>query len=420
VVGVIGSLEKHVERQQSEKREATIASASVKEEDREEELNVEELSAGGGEDLMQPSNDVTGDAGNLSAVMAATATAIPASEATGGKKRSRDAAASTRTQRSNKRSKGPHSTSEEADTTSQPQLLRRSARRMTTTAREGTFEGTSRGIAADESDDDFMPSPEEDGSPLDDGDDDHADEDDKQGIVAKRAKQGRSANKSFDERFKDLVDFQQKFGHCDVPRKKSSEYQSLGKWCDQLRVSYKKIQNRKTPAIKLTEDRMRQLEDAGFKLSPCTFDKRYAELMKFKEKFGHCNVTREKSAEYKSLGNWCSSLRRAYKKIQKNETPNYKLTEENIQQLEDGGFKLSLTTFDKRYAELMRYKEKFHHCDVPQKASVEHPSLGMWCSHMRNSYRKIRNRETPHLKLTEENIRQLEDAGFKWSLRQST
>ena len=346
MVGVIGSLEKHVERQQSEKREATIASASVKEEDREEELNVEELSAGGGEDLMQPSNDVTGDAGNLSAVMAATATAIPASEATGGKKRSRDAAASTRTQRSNKRSKGPHSTSEEADTTSQPQLLRRSARRMTTTAREGTFEGTSRGIAADESDDDFMPSPEEDGSPLDDGDDDHADEDDKQGIVAKRAKQGRSANKSFDERFKDLVDFQQKFGHCDVPRKKSSEYQSLG--------------------------------------------------------------------------NWCSSLRRAYKKIQKNETPNYKLTEENIQQLEDGGFKLSLTTFDKRYAELMRYKEKFHHCDVPQKASVEHPSLGMWCSHMRNSYRKIRNRETPHLKLTEENIRQLEDAGFKWSLRQST
>jgi len=49
------SLEKHVERQQSEKREAiSTASASVKEEDREEELNVEELSAAGGEDLVRP------------------------------------------------------------------------------------------------------------------------------------------------------------------------------------------------------------------------------------------------------------------------------------------------------------------------------------------------------------------------------
>jgi len=421
VVDVIGSLKKHVERQHSERREATAASASasVKEEDNEEELNVEELPAGG-DDLVQPNNDVTGDAGNLSPVMAAsTATAIPTSEVTGGKKRSRDATASTR--RSKKRVKGPHSTSEEAGTTAQPRLLRRSARRTTTEAHEGIFEVTSRGIGAD-----FMPIHEEDGLPLDDGHDDHADEDVKQGIVAKCDQQSRSAIKSFDERFKDLLDFQQKFGHCNVQRKKSGEYQSLGNWCKTLRTSYKKIQKKETPLFKLTEEHIQQLEDAGFKWSlppRSTFDEWYAELMRYKEKCGHCNVPKKGSVEYPSLGNWCNKVRTSYKKIKKRETPHTKLTEEHIRQLEDAGFKWSLpprSTFDERYAELMKYKEKCGHCNIFVKKSGEYQSLGNWCNKVRTSYKKIKKRDTPQLKITDENIRQLEDAGFNWSLHQST
>ena len=89
-----------MERQQSENenREARASAASVQE----EELNVEESSAGGdGDDLVQPNNDVTGDHGNASPVLAATA--IPTSEVVGGKKRSREAESSSR--RSKKRVK---------------------------------------------------------------------------------------------------------------------------------------------------------------------------------------------------------------------------------------------------------------------------------------------------------------------------
>ena len=178
-----------MERQQSEQREATTASAPVKEEDNEEELNVEELSAGG-DDLVQPTNDVTGDDGNVSPGLAATA--IPTSEVVGGKKRSREAESSSR--RSNKRVNLPHSTvhatSEEAGTSSQPRKVRRSARRATTKALERSFEGTSSGIEAEEADDNCMPSHIEDGSPLDDGE---------KCIVAKRSRQGHSAIKSFDQ-----------------------------------------------------------------------------------------------------------------------------------------------------------------------------------------------------------------------------
>ena len=429
VVGVIGSLEKHVERQQSESenREATTAppaSASVKEEDNEEELNVEELHDGGssegGDDLVQPNNDVTGNDGNGSPVLAATATAVTP---VGGKKRSRESASSTRNTRaqtrSTKQAKLSHSTLHEASevagtTIAQPRVVRRSAMRTTTKAREGTFGGTGMGIEAEEE-----PVVEEDVTWLDDGDDDH-DEDSNTTIVAEHDQQVRASRKSFDERFTDLMDYKQKFGHCDVPQTKAGGYKSLGNWCSDLRKAYNKIQKSETPCYKLSQENMLQLEDAGFKWRVSrTFDERYAELMKFKEKVGHCNVSRNKSGEYKSLGKWCSHLRTSYNKIQKKETPNRKLSQENIQKLEDAGFEWSLlSTFDERYAELMKYKEKFHHCNVPQRGSGEYQSLGHWCNNLRTSYKKIQNRETTNCKLTEENIRQLEDAGFKW--RQST
>jgi len=98
--------EQHVEPQQSEHRDATIMASAVKEEDNEEELNVEEESStGGNDDFVQPTNDVTGDDGNGSPVLAATTTEIPTSEVLGGKKRLREAASSTHNVRAQTRSK---------------------------------------------------------------------------------------------------------------------------------------------------------------------------------------------------------------------------------------------------------------------------------------------------------------------------
>jgi len=40
--------------------------------------------------------------------------------------------------------------------------------------------------------------------------------------------------------------FKEKYGHCDVPF--TGENASLGRWCNEMRVSYKKIQNNQMPA----------------------------------------------------------------------------------------------------------------------------------------------------------------------------
>ena len=192
--------EQHDGPQQSENREAGAIASAMKEEDNAEELNVEEI--------VQPTNDITGDDGKGSPVLTATTSEIPTSEAVGGKKRSREATYSTRNAslptRSKKRSKLPHSrvheTSEEAGITAHPRAMRRSLRRAPTKARELTFEGIRAGSEVEEGDGDLMTVVEEE-LPLDYGDADD-DEDGRQGIVAKIGQQDCSAFKSFDGRFR--------------------------------------------------------------------------------------------------------------------------------------------------------------------------------------------------------------------------
>jgi hypothetical protein len=223
---------------------------------------------------------------------------------------------------------------------------------------------------------------------------------------------------SFDDRFTKLMAFKSKCGHCDVST--LGEDASLGKWCSQLRLSYKKIQNHQKPKIKLSDEQIQRLNGAGFKWSlrkvGLGFDDHFNDLMAFKSKYGHCNVST--LGEDASLGKWCSNLRASYKKIQNNQKPNIKLSDGQIQRLNGAGFKWSLRKVwsgDERFNDLMSFKAKYGHCDVP--CTGENASLGHWCSEMRVSYKKMQNNQKPKRKLSDEKIQRLNDAGFKWSLR---
>jgi hypothetical protein len=60
------------------------------------------------------------------------------------------------------------------------------------------------------------------------------------------------------------MSFKAKYGHCDVSQ--PGENASLGRWCNGLRVSYKKIQNNHMPT-KLSDEQIQRLNEAGFKWS---------------------------------------------------------------------------------------------------------------------------------------------------------
>ena len=164
-----------------------------------------------------------------------------------------------------------------------------------------------------------------------------------------------------------------------------------------------------------------------------SFDERFHDLMAFRAKYGHCNAAHD-DGENAPLGRWCSVVRGSYKKIQNNQKPYTKLSEHQIQRLNDVGFRWCLQereiasrkTFDDRLNDLMAFKAEHGHCDVSQNG--ENASLGRWCSLVRRSYNKIKmkkqmknnyysnaiNMDRPRMNLSDEKIQRLNDSGFIW------
>jgi hypothetical protein len=148
-----------------------------------------------------------------------------------------------------------------------------------------------------------------------------------------------------------------------------------------------------------------------------SFDDRFTDLMSFKAKYGHCDVS--KRGEDASLGQWCCTLRGLYKKMRNSQKPTkFKLSDGQIRRLNDAGFKWSLrkanSGFDERFNDLMAFKANYGHCNVPTRG--EDAYLAQWCSHVRVKYKKMRNNQKPNAKLLDGQIQRLNDAGFKWSL----
>ena len=158
----------------------------------------------------------------------------------------------------------------------------------------------------------------------------------------KSRKKGTAArNESFEGRCKQLIDFIDEFGHCNVPFRYSAD-PSLGQWCSTMRYSYNQIQQGQTPKRNLTKDQIDRLEEIGFRWKvQKRFEQRFRDLEAFKNKFGHCNVSRKYSAD-PSLGYWCGTMRYTYNKIQQGQTARNNLTHDQIERLEVIGFKWKL------------------------------------------------------------------------------
>ena len=60
------------------------------------------------------------------------------------------------------------------------------------------------------------------------------------------------------------------------------------------------------------------------------------------------------------------------------------------------------------------FQSKARSFDVPR--TDEYASLRQWRSRVRKSYEKMQQNQKPQVKLSDEQIRRLNDAGFKWCM----
>ena len=292
-------------------------------------------------------------------------------------------------------------------------------------------------------------------------------------------KMKRYYDKQWDAMFERLLKFKEDNGHVLVPKRYPPDMK-LGQWIATQRIQYKKLmagtstkgeddselaasgepKKEEEASNRLTEQRRKKLEDAGFvwsakegekglggtgKITRNSYDNQwdamYDRLAAFKEENGHCLVPKRYAADPK-LGTWCDTQRVQKKKLEKKlaemglkyEEPVQaetgatvtakplvgRLTDDRIKRLTLLGFAWNIREdWQKHYEELKTFVKEHGHANVPARYS-QNRRLGIWVSAQRQQY-KLRNSpedpSKPKPPLTDERIALLNELNFTWSVR---
>ena len=158
---------------------------------------------------------------------------------------------------------------------------------------------------------------------------------------------------TWDERFGALVRHKEEYGDCNVPRVWPDD-QKLSVWANNQRAA----RRRGT----LSKDRIRRLAELGFiwELIDAFWEEMFAELIKYKEVHGDCNVP-DRWLENLKLGKWTGKQRSSFKKGT--------LGEERIRRLGEIGFVWDPNDalWKEMFTALVKYKEAYGDCNVPQR-----------------------------------------------------
>ena len=179
---------------------------------------------------------------------------------------------------------------------------------------------------------------------------------------------GEMNDHRWDEMYDRLKNYHGQHGKADVPYGWKDDLQ-LAAWISNQRERRKKCL--------ITDEQARRLDELGFTWQHRergSWEDRYQDLLKFKEKHGHCNVpvTYKETAK---LGGFVNSMR--------TKKASGDLSQQRIELLERVGFQWAIKelanadAWDSRYAQLVAFKATHGHCKVPY-AWPENPLLGRW------------------------------------------
>jgi superfamily II DNA or RNA helicase len=198
----------------------------------------------------------------------------------------------------------------------------------------------------------------------------------------------------WDEMFAALVQFRDRFGHCNVPANWPEDRQLVQwvNWQRQIRRDGR-----------LAAERIQRLDALGFDWGALAaptglWDEMFARLVQFRDRFGHCNVPLGWSEDLQ-LVRWVNQQRKIRRQ--------WRLSEDRIQRLDALGFEWGprASAWDKMFETLVQFKERFGHCNVPLGWS-EDLQLVRWV----NQQRQLRRQGS----LSEDRIQRLDALGFEW------
>ena len=127
----------------------------------------------------------------------------------------------------------------------------------------------------------------------------------------------RTVMKDFNVHLAELQQYKERHGHTRVPHV-YDDNPGLGVFCHRVKIYYREMQEgkRKSPNDWLTQERIDALNALCFEWkvgrwkNALTWEERYAQLVEFKDTFGHCNVTKEYDTQNApGLKAWVSNQR---------------------------------------------------------------------------------------------------------------
>jgi hypothetical protein len=197
---------------------------------------------------------------------------------------------------------------------------------------------------------------------------------------------------SFEEKwevgFQALLIFKNREGNFDIPPKHIENGIKLYSW----------IISQRCNRLKLSEDRIRRLDEINFVWDPNQhkWESGFNALRKFKAREGTCDVPTFHDEDGFKLGYWVAHQR---SKIAS-------LSAENIRKLNELGFTWSI--FDKKwdisFNALAKFKNREGHCSVPSSHLEDTIRLGNWVKIQRSS---------KHI-LSTDQLNRLNELGFDW------
>jgi hypothetical protein len=192
----------------------------------------------------------------------------------------------------------------------------------------------------------------------------------------------------WEESFAALQKFQQREGHCRVPRGSQEFGLNLGAWVGKQR-------SRKEG---LTSDQIRRLDRLGFSWDPYAeqWEEGFAALQKFRRREGHCRVPRRSHEFGLNLGDWVNRQR----------STKEDLTPDQIRRLDRLGFSWDpyAEQWEEGFAALQKFHEREGHCRVPRKHQEDRFKLGIWIGTQRAKKDRLSRKE----------IKRLNALGFVW------
>ena len=219
-----------------------------------------------------------------------------------------------------------------------------------------------------------------------------------------------TAQEQWNERLKELKQYQQVNGNCKVPRGYKGNPQ-LGMWVHNQRNKYKKgkLSKERIKLLNKIEFEWEVSKEARLRASAVgrrlvddqKWNERLKELKQYQQVNGNCKVPQNYKAN-PVLGKWVDRQRSVY-----NKTIKGKLSSDQIKQLNGIGFSWNRyeENWNEGFKQLKLYQQVNGNCKVPQNYKA---GLGKWVDRQRTAYKKG--------KLSPEQISRLEDIGFNWSV----